>query len=255
MLSNASREKIHSFRGWRAEVGLLVPVPWMCREWEVAAPEGIRFSKAVMEHEAHTSEALRALAHDAEKEAKKLNQGQRCDLICFCCTSGSFIGGQGYDQMIIEKIEKASDSPGTTTTTCVLEVLKDTNVKKMAIVGPYPESTLNEEINFLNNNGYEILYSRGLGYEKLTDYYEFGMDPFSSYKLVKDGAKSAPKADCIFLTCGTSPLLGIADFLESEIGKPVISSSSATLYGILKKLGIRDPIYNYGEVLRRERCI
>jgi maleate cis-trans isomerase len=51
-----------------------------------------------------------------------------------------------------------------------------------------------------------------------------------------------------------SKILGIADILEKEIGMPIISSPSATLYGILKKLEISDPVYHYGEALRRPRC-
>jgi maleate cis-trans isomerase len=81
------------------------------------------------------------------------------------------------------------------------------------------------------------------------------MNPYSSYKLVKDGAKAVPSADCVFLTCTASPLLGMANMLENEIGKPVISSLSATLYGILKRLAIPDPIYNYGVALTKPRLL
>lgn len=245
--------QIKSLRGWRAEVGLLAPTSGMCREWEEVAPEGVRFSSAVLGFEAHTAEVLKGLANAVEAEAKKLNQDRTCDLICFACTSGSFIGGPGYDQMLIEKIEKISGSPATTTTTCVLELFKDMGIKKLALVGPYPEATFKEEIEFLKDNGVETLYWKGLGLVKTSEYWDFHMDPYSSYKLVRDGAKAAPSADCVFATCMMSPLLGVADVLEKEIGKPVISSLSATLYGILKKLGIPDPVYRYGEALTRPR--
>lgn len=245
---------IRSLKGWRAEVGMLAPLSWMYREYEVVAPEGVRFSIASLGHEAHTTEALKELANAVEAEAKKLNQGRKCDLICFGCTSGGFIEGPNHPQMLIERIEKASGSPATTTITCVLEVFKDMGIKKIALVGPYPVSTFEEEVKFLKYNGIETLFWKGLGLVEMIEYWEFAMDPYSSYRLVKDGAKGAPNADCIFLTCMVSPLLGIGDILEQEIGKPVISSQSATLYGILKKLGIPDPVYHYGEALRRERC-
>ena len=250
---NEPQMQIQPLKGWRAEVGMLAPVSWMYREWGVAAPEGIRFSVALLGFEAHTAEVLKGLADVVEAEAKKLNQGRICDLICFGCTSGSFIGGPGYDQMIIERIEKASGSPATTTSTCVLELFKDMDIKSVSLVGPYPDFTFEEEVKFLKANGIETLYWKGLGLVEMPEYWDFAMDPYSSYKLVKDGAKAAPEADCVFLTCMISPLLGIADALESEIGKPVISSQSATLYGILKKLGIPDPVYHYGDALTRPR--
>jgi maleate isomerase len=244
---------IPTLRGWRAEVGMLAPLSWMYREWEVVAPKGIRFSTAVMGFETHTAEVLKGLLNAVETEAKKLNQGRKCDLICFGCTSGSFIGGVGYDQMLIKKIEGVSGSPATTTSTCVLEIFKDMGVKKIALVGPYPDSTFEEEVKFLKENGVETLYWKGLGLIEMPDYWEFSMDPYSCCKLVKEGAKAAPDADCIFASCMISPILGVVDYLEKEVGKLVISSLSATLYGILKKLGIPDPVYHYGEALVRPR--
>lgn len=254
MLESSTRNYVQSFKGWRAEIGILGPVSWICREWDILAPEGVKFSRGTLEHEAHTPEALKALADSIEPEAKKLNQGRKCDLICFACTSGSFIGGLGYDQTIIERIEKASGSPATTTTTCVIGLFKAMDIRKVALVGPYPDSTLEEEVKFLKGNGIESLYCKGLGFVNISDYWNFSMDPYASYKLVKDAAKEAPTADCIFLTCMTSPLLGVVDILEEEIGKLVISSASATLYGILKMLGIPDSVHHYGETLKRPRC-
>jgi len=242
-----------TLKGWRAEVGMLAPVSWMYREWGEIAPEGVRFSSALLGHEAHTAEALRELADAIEAEAKKLNQGRKCDVICLGCTSGGFIGGPGYDEKIIEKIEKASGSPGLTTITCVLELFKDMGIKKISLVGPYPDFTFEEEIKFLKYHGIETLYWKGLGFVEMADYWEFSMNPYGAYRLVKEAAHAAPEADCVFLTCMISPLLGIADTLEKEISKPVISSQSATLYGILKKVGIPDPVNHYGEALRRMR--
>ena len=131
----------------------------------------------------------------------------------------------------------------------------DMGIKSIALVGPYPDSTLEVEIKWLRDNGIETLYWQGLGLVDMHDYWDFMMNPFSSYRLVKDGAKAAPNADCVFLTCMGSPLLGVADYLEKDIRKPVISSRSATLYGILKKLGIPDPVYHYGEALTRSRIL
>ena len=70
---------------------------------------------------------------------------------------------------------------------------------------------------------------------------------------MREAAEAVPKADCVFVTCMMSPILAVVDTLEKEIGKPVISSCSATLYGILKKLGIPDQVPHYGQALMRAR--
>lgn len=242
-----------TLKGWRAEIGVLAPMTWMCREWDQAAPEGVRFSRAALGHEEHTAEALKELEGAVEAEARKLNHGRKCDLMVFACTSGGFIGGLDHANRLIDKIEAASGSPATTTISCVIELFKDMGINRIALVGPYPDFTFDEEVRFLEGNGIETLYWKGLGLVNMADYWEFSMNPYSSYKLVKDAANATPDADCVFLTCMISPLLGVADTLEQELHKPVISSQSATLYGILKKVGIPDPVDHYGQALKRPR--
>ena len=46
-------------KGWRAEVGMLAPLSWMYREYDEVDLEGVKFSLALLGHEAHTAEALR----------------------------------------------------------------------------------------------------------------------------------------------------------------------------------------------------
>ena len=242
-----------SIRGWRAEVGMISPLPGMYREWEIVAPEGVRFSKVVLGMRKVTPEGLKQMVGIIEEEAKKLTLGGKKDLICFGCTAGSFIGGPGYDQMLIEKIKKATDTPTTTTATCMLEIFKDMGIKKIALVGPYIDSIFDVQVKFLKANGIQTLAVKGLGFSEVSEYWNYYMDPYMCYKIVKEGAKAAPSADCVFATCIMSNIVPTVDTLEREIGKPVISSLSATLYGILKKLGIPDPVYHYGEALVRPR--
>jgi len=247
--------KIPCLKGWRAEVGILTPTAGHEREWEEVAPQGVRFVRGLLGYTELTLEGLKEMANRIESEAIKINMAYKRDLICFACTSGSFIGGPGYDQQIIERIERASGSPATTTVTCVVELFRDMGIRRVVIVGPYTDDIFEAEVDFLEACEIEAIYPKGtgLGLTKPQEFWEYAMNPYGSYKLVKEGAKAAPSTDCVFLTCTASPLLGLADILENEIGKPVISSLSATLYGILKKLGIPDPIYHYGVALTRPR--
>ena len=241
-------------KGWRAEIGILSTNAGHEREWDAVAPEGVRFVRGLMGINGATPEKLRELADRAEGEAVKINLPYTRDLICFHCTSGSFVGGLGYDQQIIERIEKISGSPATTTTTCVLEALNDMGVKKMMLVGPYTDDVFDLEVKYFEANNIEAIYVKGSGqgFQSAADFWDYAMDPYAGYKLIK-AVKIDPSVDCVFLTCTASPMLGVADVLEKETGKPLISSNSATLYGMLKKVGIPDPIYNYGELLTRPR--
>ncbi len=242
-----------SIMGWRAEVGMIAPISGMYREWEAIAPAGIRFSDAILGMRKVTPEGLKDMVKIIEEEAKKLSLGRKKDLICFGCTAGSFIGGPGYDQMLIEKIEKAADTPATTTATCALGIFKDMGIKKISLCGPYIDSIFEVQVKFFKAHGVDTLAVKGLGYSSVAEYWNYYMDPYMCYRITKEAAQAAPEADCVFSTCIMSNIVPTVDILEKEIGKPVISSLSATLYGILKKLGIPDPVYHYGQALIRPR--
>jgi maleate isomerase len=240
-------------KGWRAEVGLLAPVAAMYREFDVLAPEGIRFSRAILGLEEVTPCALKCMADNVVSEAKKLNIGHKMDLICLGCTSGSFIGGPGYDQKIIKTIEDATGVTATTTTTSVVQLLKDIGAKKIALVGPYLKEVFDAEVDFFEAAGFEILTVQWLGYQKTEEFWEYRHNPYPVYKLIREGHKAAPGADCIFVTCMWSSIMAIVDTAEQEVGKPIISSCSSVMYNILKILRIPDPVYHYGQALCRPR--
>jgi len=250
MTEEAPNQKL---KGWRAEVGLLAPVAGMFREFDILAPDGVRFSRAILGLESPTPEAIRQLAKAIPSEAKKLNLGHKMDLIALACTAGSFIGGVGYDQKMISLIEDAAGVPATTTTTSVVELLKDLGIKKIALVGPYMKEIFDAEVDFFEASGFDILTVQYLGYRTLEEYWGYRHNPSPVYGLIRDGHKAAPDADCIFVTCMFSYIMGIVDTAEQEIGKPVISSCSSLMYNILKMLKIPDPVYQYGEALRRPR--
>jgi maleate isomerase len=248
-------EEIHQdyLKGWRAEIGLLAPLAGMFREYDILAPGGIKFSRAILGMEAPTPEGVKKLAEVIPSEARKLNLGHKMDLIALGCTAGSFIGGIGYDRKIISLIEQAAGVPATTTTTSVIELLQDLGARKIALVGPYIKEMFDAEVSFLEASGFKVLTVKHLGFKTLEDYWEYRHNPYPVYRLVREGHRAAPEADCIFVTCMFSQIMGIVDTAEQETSKPVISSCSALLYGILKMLRIPDPVERYGMALRRAR--
>jgi maleate cis-trans isomerase len=85
--------------GWRSRIGLLSPAPGITimREWEAVLPEGVTCHQTLMEIKEATPEGLIELREKAISEAKKFTSSGLMDILLFSCTSGSFIGGPGYD--------------------------------------------------------------------------------------------------------------------------------------------------------------
>lgn len=241
--------------GWRARIGIITPGLGITqtREWGNLLPEGISFHTTLMELVETTPEGLPQLKAHAVVEAKKLTLTGLIDILLFSCTSGSFVGGPGYDQEIIKELERTTGVPSTTTSTCVLGALTDLGAKNIAMVGPYIKDVSEIEIQFFKHHGIETVYCKGMGYEKVEQIIKISEQPYIYYRLAKEAHNSAPDADAIFITCMASPIAKVVNTLEQETEKPVVSSCSAALYGVLKQLGIKDAVENYGKLLRMSR--
>lgn len=236
--------------GWRARIGVLSPPnPNIICEWNGVLPEGVAFYTAPMELAETTPEGLLKMRQSAVAEARKLADWL-VDIILFGCTSGSFIGGAGYEESIIKELETAVGTASTTTSTCVLTAFADLGVKKIALIGPYLREVFDAEVQFFKAHGIDTLYLEALGYREVKDFVRLHEQPYLYYRLAKEACQSAQNIDAIFITCMASPARKIINILERETGRPVISSCSASLYGVLKQLGIKDPLEEFGRLGR-----
>ena len=59
-----------------------------------------------------------------------------------------------------------------------------------------------------------------------------------------------PASDGMIIACLNFRSHPIIDRLEAAIGKPVVSSTQATLWHMLRLAGVTDPIAGYGRLLR-----
>jgi len=237
---------------WRARIGVLSPISnfTLMTEWNSVLPDGVKAYEALMGLTETTPESLVEMKKNALAEAVKLSYGLM-DIILFGCTSGSFIGGAGSDQEIIKEIESAVGIPATTTTTCVLEAFGDLGVKRIALIGPYLKEVFDAEVGFFKHHGIETAYLKAMEYRYVRDISSLCERPYVYYRMAKEAYRSVKNIDAIFITCMASPAIKIIDVLEQETGVYLLSSISASLYGVLKKLGIKGPIQNYGKVFDR----
>jgi len=66
-------------------------------------------------------------------------------------------------------------------------------------------------------------------------------------------AKSVDRddADAILICCTDFGSAGIVEDLEKDLGKPVITSNTASFWGALRRAGVNDAIEGYGRLLRQ----
>lgn len=233
--------------GWRAKVGLIIPSLNITMEPEFSwmAPDGVSFHATRVLLERGTPEQLEKMAGEAEGAARLLATAG-VDLIVYGCTSGSLIKGLGWDRQIIQTIESATGIPAFTTSTAVIEAFQFMEVSRVSVGTPYIDEVNRIEREFFEGHGVKVVHIEGLGYTRGEELH--AEPPETAYRLGKKVDR--PEADCVFLSCTDFKTIEIIGTLERDLKKPVMSSNTVTMWAVLKRLGIRDEIGDYGKLLR-----
>lgn len=231
--------------GWRAKVGVILPSLNVTMEPELykMAPEGVTFHFTRMFLSEGTKAGLEAMHRDVEPATKLLATAE-VNLILFGCTSGSLIGGVGWDTKIIQKIEGLSKIKAITTSTAVVEVLKTFKFKRLTIGTPYIDEVNQLERKFLEDNGFTVNYIVGMGYTTGAQLHK--EDAESAYSFAKK--LKLDNADCIFLSCTDFHGLDAIKYIESDTGLPVMTSNSASMWSVLRHLQIKADLGQYGKI-------
>lgn len=240
--------------GWRAKLGVLLPSSGSATEpdFYTLVPKGVTchfqrfyFPGFSGKGDLEKLQGLESYAADAAR----LLLDVKPDVVSMCCTAGSFIGGAGYDQMIIKKIsERLGGIPTTTVSTSVVKAFSKLGIKKITMATPYPEFVTRTEQKFLEGNDIEVLGLSWLTAE------EGGMAGIGhvSYEMIKKLVKKAyrPESDAIFVSCAGLHVIEIIEALEQDWGKPVITSNQAAVWDMLRMANVNEKIEGYGKLLR-----
>jgi maleate isomerase len=238
--------------GYRARIGLVYIASSVVMEPEcyAMAPAGVSVHTARIPVEKATVEALSKLAGENVAnllEATRLLATAPLHSIVFACTSGSFIGGKGYDERIMGQMrEVASGLPVTTTATALLKSLQALDARRVVLATPYTSEVTERAITFLTDNGVDVLAFDYLGLE---DDLAIGFTPPErTYKLVR--GIDRPDADAVVISCTNLRTVAILEALEQDLGKPVISAIQASFWDGLRLAGVRERIPHYGRLLQ-----
>jgi len=215
----------------RARIGLIVPSVNTLSE-----PQFNRYAPpALSVHAARArvaGEWKRPLAAMAEEIALAARLLADCgpDLIVFHCTDTSMTEGPEGEGRILDIVRDASGVEALATSRLVLDALQALAMRSVVVISPYRSNE--NVVRYLAAAGLMVVHDVALG---LTGREFASVPPQRWLALAQEHDR--PAADGIFLSCtNTTQLEAVAD-IERALGKPVVNSNQAVLWGCVKRLG------------------
>jgi maleate cis-trans isomerase len=154
------------------------------------------------------------------------------DLIVFHCTDTSMTQGPQGEGRILDIVREATGIEALATSALVLEALQALGLRNLVLLSPYKSNQA--VIGYLQATGFTVVHDIGLALEPL----EFAkVTPAQWSELAREHDRQ--DADGIFLSCtNTTQIEAIAE-IERALGKPVVNSNQAVLWGCLRRLKSR----------------
>ena len=188
------------------------------------------------------------IVEELDKESRKLADAE-VDVIVLAATAPSSRLGRGYDVELIKRITSASGKPATTASTATLEAFAVLGIRRIALAAPWSEAVNQTVASFMEANNIEVVHQEAMGIVRNS---EVGrLNPETAFTL---GQKvDRPNADAVFLACGNWWTMSVIDRLEQDVGKPVLTTNSTTIWAALNLMGCSEPVQGYGKLLRDHR--
>ena len=225
-----------------AKLGLIVPSSNTTMEsefWRIVSDWATAHTARIKLHDITIFELERM--EDQTTEAALQLSDASVDIIGYGCTSGSIVRGGDHFREIEEKITSETGIPSVATSGAVLDALDRLGLTRLSVATPYTEEVNALVQIFLEQHNKAVLAIKGLN---IVDNREVSLnEPQLAFDLAKDVydlAKDTDKTDTegVFISCTNFRTIEIIGRLEKELGVPVISSNTATLWAMMSKLNI-----------------
>ncbi|SEG87236.1 maleate cis-trans isomerase family protein [Marinobacterium lutimaris] len=241
-------------------IGQIVPSSNLTMETEIPAmlnarqlirpDERFTFHSSRMRMKKVSKEELEAMDADSDRCALELSDAQ-VDVMGYACLVAIMSMGLGYhreseSRLALRTRENGSDTPIVTSAGALVQGLEAMGVKKIALVAPYMKPLTELVVNYIRNEGYEVLDYRALEIPDNLDVARH--DPMNLPDIV--ASMDLTDVDAIVLSaCVQMPSLPAISKVEAMTGKPVVTAAVATTYQMLKALDLEPVVPGAGALL------
>ncbi len=236
--------------GWRARLGFLIPAgtPTVEPEMFEMAPKGVsvHFSRMVALGADGTLNGVEERITsqiDNIDLTTQLMAAMKPNVIVLAHTATCYRLGRDKQVTLAAHLEKLTGVRFITVLQSVVEALKALCVRRIALATPYDETLTMKAKVGLESYGIEVVNLEWLKNVRSI----FDETPARAYGLGR--SVDRPEADAVFFSGVGMPTISVLEQLESDLGKPVISSAGSMMWNALRVAGVETSIPGYGRLL------
>ncbi len=233
---------------WKARIGVAFPSRGDVATYEFyrVAPEGVVLVSTSMNVEKLVDEYFERALKNMD-EAVRLLQTEQVDVILIGGNPVMTMRGFEYNDEVIERYQKATGLPVTTSFSSYVDALQALGAQKIALASPYGLDALEREAKSLEFKGLKVVGVHTLGIVRNSDIAI--LPPAEAYRCAKEAVlRSTEKPDAVFITCPRWPTLSIIADLEADLGIPAVSNSQAIAWNTLRLARVRPNVKGMGQL-------
>ncbi len=161
--------------------------------------------------------------------------GVRPAAVLYGCTSATLAHGPAFDADLAKQIQSSSGAVSFTAAGSLIEAIKALGVKKIGFSSPYLGEINVQAVDFMAQNEIETVQRADIGRE-LGNYGQGELSLNEVFELACQA--DHPEAEAIVLSCTDMRSVEIVESVETQLGKPVITSNQAMVFCLCQSLGI-----------------
>lgn len=231
--------------GPRGVVAVLIPVQNsnMQPEYEAMRPEGIsnqmyRFD--LSEHDKVPEAVLRVVPDT------------------LLCWPDVIIGGNSLEMRIWSEArqaeyrsafeERAAGVPVVLATDATVAALRTVGAKRVAVLSPMSREYSRSVVDYYEALGFEVPYDTSLLVKTPQEIINMtAEDAIAAYEQL-----DTDDVDTLLHVGGALGIVSHIEAIEAHFGKPLVSVNAATYWYALRKIGVKEPMPGFGQLLMRE---
>jgi len=234
--------------GWRKRIGILSPtvIETAAYDFYRLAPDGVSMCATTSNIEHWNKENFQAHVIDPLVASARYLASRDVDYIMHCGMPVVTTRGKGFEEEVVRLITDATGLPASTSIRSAIRALAHLDVKKVAVLSPYPQELHQSAVQFLADSGFEVVAARTMDvvFKRLQD-----VTPAEIAAAGKALLATAPGAEGLYVPCNQWSAADAAPLIEAACGVPVVTGSHADHWEAFRVLGIDDRIAGHGRLM------